>query len=122
MATNLSRLLSRSLETTARTRVTKSKSFKQARAELIKAIAKADGSSTSVTYMVLRGKAQCPERKCLAAFAQVLPNVGMKQIMAATARDGCKYNANGYGRRSRSKAASLGFVVKNGAVQLVRRA
>jgi len=104
-----------------RKRVTKKKTFKQARAELIKAIAKADGSSTSVTYMVLRGKAQCPERKCLAAFAQVLP-VGMKQIMAATALDGCKYNANGYGRRSKSKAASLGFVVKNGAVKLVRRA
>jgi len=104
MSTNLSRLLSRSLETTARKRVTKQKTFKQARSELIRAIAKADGSSTSVTYMVLRGGAQCPEMMCLRAFAKVLP-VGMKTIMSAVARDGCEYNANGRGRKRKGRAA-----------------
>ena len=119
MATNLSRLLNNSLNDAAARRSTKTKSAKTARSEIIAAIIKADGGNSSATYMVLRGEAQCPMRKCLQAFAQVLP-VTMGQITEQTKKDGCVYNSDGYGyvpknNKSRSKAAVGGLLVIDGA-------
>jgi len=101
MATNLSTLLNKNLDKAVSKRVSDTKSDRSARVEIIAAIIKADGGNSSATYMVLRGDAQCPMRKCLQAFAQVLP-VTMGEITRATRRDGCVYNSSGYGYKPKS--------------------